>query len=49
MAGVEADELLILDRVTEIKTHACHGVTLRADAKQLAFDGVEIVLGRAAS
>ena len=44
MAGVEADELLVLHRVAQIELVHADGVAFRADAEELALDGVEIVL-----
>ena len=43
MAGVEAQQLALRDRVAEIELVRADDVALRADAKQLRFDRVEIV------
>ena len=44
MAGVEAEQLLVADRVAEVKLVRADDVALRADAEELALDRVEVVL-----
>ncbi len=45
MAGVEAEEFVVGDGVTEVELVRAGGVGFGADAEELAFDGVEIVFG----
>ena len=44
MAGVQAQELLAREGVAEVKLVRADDVALRADAEQLALDGVAVVL-----
>ena len=43
VARIEADELLVRDRVAEVELVRADDVALRPDAEQLALDGVEVV------
>ena len=43
MAGVEAEELLARDGIAEVKLVRADDVALRADAEELALDGVAVV------
>ena len=46
MAGVEAvGDVTALDGITEVKLVRADGATLRADAEEFSFHGVEVVLG----
>ena len=45
VAGVEAQELLAREGIAEVELVRADDVALRADAEQLALDGVAVVLG----
>src|SRR5688572_6047213 len=45
VSRIEAEHLLVLDRVTEIKLVRADHVAFRADSKQLAFHSIEMKFG----
>ncbi len=45
MAGIQAEQRLIFNGVPQIKFVRAHHIALRADAKELALNGVEVVGG----
>ena len=46
MPGVEAEHLAACDGVTEVEFVRANGATLRADAEEFSFHGVEVVRRR---
>src|SRR5436190_11740852 len=44
MAGVETEQLLARDGVAEVEFVRADGATLRADAEEFSFHGIEVVL-----
>ena len=44
VAGVEAEHLLIPDRVTEVELVRADDIALAADPEELALDGIQVVV-----